>query len=389
MKFGEISITTIHVGLSNLSDAYRCGQDAARLALSRAKQPVSLAILFSSHPQPQEVLRGVNAILPGVPLIGTTSLGEYTPDGYVEQGAGIMLIHSDTLELHPVARRWRWSNNRLLGKLRGISKDGLGHFTHRTLMIFPDNHSMNLDKLVQKAISETAMLYDIVGGAGLATPTQTPAIFFNEKLLPIGLAGTEMLSHHPIGLALANGWTPVSGPYRVTKADEYRVIKIDGRPVREVYEDFFREHGHLIDEIERLLPSFPIGVCGEGDCKVSLAMQGFEPNGALSVTSPPPKGSLVYILKTQPDMMITAAQRAIRHALDQLAQTPPAGALFIDCMSTSLILGDSYQQQRAAVQNQLGEVPFLGFRSHGVLARLSGQTNGHYECSVATCILPA
>lgn len=374
--------------MDNSTDAYRCGQEAARAALSRFEQSASLAVLFSSHSQPKEVLRGINAVLPGVPLIGTTSLGEYTQDGYVEGGAGIMLIQSEKLEFHPVARQKSWFSNRLLGKLRGISKEGLGRFTHRTLMLFPDNHSMNLDKLVQKAISETAMLYDIVGGAGPAAPTQTPAIFFNDLLLPSGLAGTELLSQNPIGLALANGWTPVSGPYRVTKADDRRVIKIDGRPVREVYEDFFLEQNYPLDKMDRLLPSFPIGICAVGDCKVSMAMQGFEPNGSLSVTSPPPTGSLIHILTTQADMMITAAQRAIRHALDQLEQTPAAGALFIDCMSTSLMLGESYQQQRAAVQKQLGDVPFLGFRSHGVLARLQGQTNGHYECSVATCILP-
>ncbi|MBK8035364.1 MAG: hypothetical protein IPK17_38835 [Chloroflexi bacterium] len=36
----------------------------------------------------------------------------------------------------------------------------------------------------------------------------------------------------------------------------------------------------------------------------------------------------------------------------------------------------------------VGDVPFLGFRSHGVLSRLQGQTAGHYECSVGTFIFP-
>lgn len=106
------------------------------------------------------------------------------------------------------------------------------------------------------------------------------------------------------------------------------------------------------------------------------------------MTSPPPQHSLVHILSTRPDAMLMAAQRAIDQALLSLHGQLPAGLLFIDCMSTAMLLGSAYEQQRAAVQSAIGEMPFLGFRSHGVLARLQGQVSGHYECSVATCALP-
>ena len=111
--------------------------------------------------------------------------------------------------------------------------------------------------------------------------------------------------------------------------------------------------------------------------------------GALKVTSPPASGQLIHILATETSAMVTAAERAIRQAMQRLDNQAGAGALFIDCMSTGWVLEDAYPRQRAAVQTCLGDVPFLGFRSHGVLARLQGQTAGHYECSVAACVLPA
>jgi hypothetical protein len=115
---------------------------------------------------------------------------------------------------------------------------------------------------------------------------------------------------------------------------------------------------------------------------------GFDETGALKVTSPPATGQLIFILSTETDAMVTAAERAIQQATHRLAAQPGAGALFIDCMSTGWVLDDAYPRQRAAVQSCLGNLPFLGFRSHGVLARLQGQTAGHYECSVAACLLP-
>jgi hypothetical protein len=204
-----------------------------------------------------------------------------------------------------------------------------------------------------------------------------------------GITGVEILSRQPVGSALANGWEVAAGPYRVTRTADHRVIKLDGRPAQEVYEDFALGRG--IDLTAGLPRAFgmnhPIGVCGVGECQVSLVL-GFDAQGALQMTSPPPVNTLVHILAMQPTAMIAAARRAIQQAVTGLDHQPASGALFIDCMSTSMLLEDAYRQQQQAVCEELGDVPFLGFRSHGVLARLKGQISGHFECSVGACILP-
>ena len=386
--------TKTSVGLSNDGRGYTCGQDAARFALDRmGGGPVSLALLFTSHPNPGQVLKGVNNTLGDVPLVGVTSAGEYTEDGYVEQGAGIMLIRSADIHFHPIMQQRRWfGRGNLLGKLRGLSSDGLGSaFNHRALFIFPDDQSSNLDSIVDRAMTETAMLYDILGGPSPLVhdpPPRPPAIFNANRVLKSGLSGAEILSQNPFGLALANGWKPVSDPYRVTRTSERKVVTIDGRPAREVYEDFMMEQDLPIERLSELVIRYPIGLCDTSVCKVSIVM-GFDKQGALLVTSPPPVDSLIHILSTQPDAMITAAERALDQAMGSLHNQDPSGVLFIDCMSTAMVLDSDYPRQQAAVRQRLGaDVPFLGYRSHGVLARLAGQTTGHYECSVAACVLP-
>lgn len=385
--------TRIGIGLDNHRQGYECGRQAARAACAGIDSVPALALLFTSHPQPAQVLKGVNEALGSVPLIGATSVGEYTHQGYVEEGAGVMLIHSDQIHFHPLLRQRSWFRRaNLLGKLHGTTEAGLGSlYSHRALVLFPDDQSMDLNGVVEQAMTETALLYDILGGPGptIPAPPRPPAIFHNQQMLRAGLTGAEVLSQQPVGLALANGWTPLSGPYRVTQMDDHRLIKIDGRPAREIYEDFFRDQGLLpTDDISSdLLLKHPVGQCQAGACKVSVGM-GFDPNGALRLASPPPQHSLVHILSTQPGAMITAAQRAIQQAIQGLGGQPPAGLLFVDCMSTAMLLGSAYEQQRAAVHSALGDMPFLGFRSHGVLARLQGQLTGHYECSVATWALP-
>lgn len=385
----------VGVGIANHADGYQTGQDIARKASQQLRSNVkpTLALLFVSHPDVQRVLDGVAETLGDTPLIGATSAGEYSHEGYVEDGAGLMLLHGDTIQFHPLsyAQSWLRLGKRLLGNLNGLSAEGFGSiFNHRALMLFPDDRSMNLDYVVERAISETGLLYDILGGPSptLPAPPRASAIFSNQKIIHNGMVGAEVLSQRPIGMALANGWTPISGPYRVTATDKRRVVKIDGRAPNDVYEDFLDEHGIEYTDIDTdLLRRYPIGICSSNDCKVSVIM-GIDERGGLQMTSPPPRHALIHILATQSDAMMVAARRAVQTAL-QIA-TSAAGVLFIDCMSTSMVLADAYTQQRRAVAETVGEnTPFLGFRSHGVLARLQGQTAGHYECSVGTWVVPA
>ncbi len=385
--------TRTGIGLSELTDGHECGQSAARQALSQlGEAKPTLALLFTSHADPQSVLRGANELLAETPLIGATSAGEYSHEGTVEGGAGVMLVVSDQMQIHPLSHQQGWfRRGKLLGNLAGLSDRGLGSpFHHRKLILFPDDRSMNLDVLVERAMTETAMLYDIVGGPGpsIPEPPRPPAVFFNRKVIHAGLAAAEILSQQPIGMALANGWTPISGPYRVTKTDERRIVRIDGRPAREVYEDFAAGQGYDPSMLgAEMLLQHPVGICEEGECKVSVVM-GFDAAGALLVTSPPPKSSLIHILATRPEQMTAAAQRALTQAFVPLGGQPMAGLLFIDCMSTAMVLGDAAEQQREVVRRTAGDLPFLGFRSHGVLARFQGQTAGHFECSVAACVIP-
>lgn len=384
--------TQIGIGLELHRDGAACGRQAARAALAALRGgQVSLALLFTSHPQPDRVLKGVNEALGNVLLVGATSAGEYTHQGYVEGGAAVMLIGSQDIRFHLLAHRHRqMGGGKLLGRLHGLSDHGLGSpYRHRTLMLFPDDRSMNLDGVVDRAMTETALLYDILGGPGptISEPPRRPAVFYNRRLIRSGLVGAEVLAQEPLGLALANGWTPISGPYRVTRTDERRVVEIDGRPAREVYEDFLNAQREGIGLAADVLLRYPIGVCTEGDCKVSV-VTGCDAAGTLQTASPPPVGSLIHILGTRPDAMLTAVRRALGQAFETLGQKEAAGLLFIDCLSTAMVLGEVAQQQREVVRQMLGDVPFLGFRSHGVLARLAGQTAGHYECSVAACVLP-
>src|SRR5262249_28475090 len=59
------------VGHSAASDSRQAGRDAARNALDGADP--ALLVVFSSGPDPHEMLAGIDDVCPGVPLIGCAS----------------------------------------------------------------------------------------------------------------------------------------------------------------------------------------------------------------------------------------------------------------------------------------------------------------------------
>jgi hypothetical protein len=146
----------VSAALDNHGNGERCGRDVARAALASMETgPVSLALLFVSHSQPAQVLKGVREVLgDNVPLIGATSAGEYTQAGYVEDGAGLLLIRNEQMRFHALGSPKRWlRTGPLFGRLRGTSEDGLkSPYHHRTLMLFPDDSSIRLNQLVDTAI---------------------------------------------------------------------------------------------------------------------------------------------------------------------------------------------------------------------------------------------
>ncbi|MBK8035363.1 MAG: hypothetical protein IPK17_38830 [Chloroflexi bacterium] len=114
-----------------------------------------------------------------------------------------------------------------------------------------------------------------------------------------GLSAAEVLSQTPLGLALDNGWTPFSGAYRVTHTDAHRILKIDGRPAWEVYEDFLNDHAiaYQPDDPAATTLHYPVG-CAKRKLQGEFR-HGPDRSGAMLVTAPP-VGRLIHILSTRP-----------------------------------------------------------------------------------------
>jgi hypothetical protein len=213
------------------------------------------------------------------------------------------------------------------------------------------------------------------GGAGSLSFEVRPCLF-----TPGGLrsgVGLVVGLDSPLGIGVHHGWQSISGPFVVTGSEGNTITSLDYRPAAEVYracvepivgetltpENFFQHakaHPFGIERVDgSLLVRDPIVM--RGDHLVCV--------GAVPVQR------MVYILRGQPDELISAAQQGTVQAVQALQATgrPAAGGLLVDCISRVLFLGPRFGDELQAASQHLQqaagpEAPLFGVLSLGEIA---------------------
>ena len=77
-------------------NAFSAGAKAAQMAMEKTNGRADAVFVFSAVRYDQEkMLAGVNSVIKNVPLIGCSTDGEITTDGYKEDSVSLMVLNSD------------------------------------------------------------------------------------------------------------------------------------------------------------------------------------------------------------------------------------------------------------------------------------------------------
>jgi hypothetical protein len=102
-----------------------------------------------------------------------------------------------------------------------------------------------------------------------------------------------------------------------------------------------------------------------------------------------PVGSVVSFMSTSAKSAAAAARNAAASGMGQLADAEPRFALFFDCVATRLGMGEvEFGNELKALSEAMHGVPFMGFNTHGQVARASGQFSGFHNCTAVVCMFP-
>ncbi len=364
---------------------------ATEIRKSLGKSPGALIVFAAPQYDHKAMLSAINNELPDTVLVGASSAGEFTN---VTSGQGLVcamgLVGDDVVFASSVGLNLSMSAASAAQEIASkFTLSPPGRFPFRSALVLADALAGHADILVDQLTLATAGQYQFFGGgAGDNAQFQKTTVFCGEEVLSDAAVALEILSSKPLGVGVSHGWSPASRAFRVTASDGMRVISLDGFPAIEAFEEHAEETHQKLDRNEPL-PFFLHNIIGvdsgaEHRLRVPLAVDG---EGAVLCAAEVPVGAIIRIMRTSTQSAVSAAEKAANAAL-AASGSPPAGALFFDCVATRLRMGDEFGMELTSVQEKFSNVPLTGCNTHGQIARAEGQFSGFHNCTAVVCVFP-
>lgn len=385
-----------------LGTAVASGEDSKQTAIQVTEQAIAkmgrpehlklLIVHAWPHYDLQAVVAGVRQIGGDTPLIGCTSSGEFTESDLIVGGIAVTAIGSDHMQVkvgyaENFADNLQASVTRVLKDFSNAIEAG---FQGRTFLLYTDALAGHGEALIDELMLQSHMQYQLFGAAAADDVTfQKTQIFVNDRVLSNAFVCAEVLSEKPFSIVARHGWTPVEGPYRVTRAEGAVLHELNGKPAWDIYRQFAAKHGIDIpaDGESSFLMQNILGIESQGCHKLRVPLA-LNADGSLACAAELHEGELVFIMNRQDTAVLDGGKRALAQAKQQTKTDQFAGALVCECVATRLQLGDEFFTEIQATASQLDPMRVMGLASYGQLARADGEFTGLSCATSLVCLVP-
>ncbi|TVR05899.1 MAG: hypothetical protein EA385_17255 [Salinarimonadaceae bacterium] len=212
-----------------------------------------------------------------------------------------------------------------------------------------------------------------------------------------GLVISVLFPGAAFGHAFQSGYAPMGPEGTVTAANGRRLVEIDGRPARAVYNDW--TGGAVIDgdgdaAVSILAPSTwrplgrPDGALGGVPFHLLLHPAEATADGALVLFADVAEGECVQLMGGTPESLTARAARTVALAAETAGLCPAdiAGALVIFCGGSMLAMQATMSEVAAQVDRSLGGAPFLGGFTFGEQGPRLHDGNGHGNLMISAIV---
>nr|WP_320133539.1 FIST N-terminal domain-containing protein [uncultured Holophaga sp.] len=296
----------------------------------------------------QLLLDALQVQWPGVPLIGCTTDGEFSPgEGYTEDSLLLLVLGSATVAFascsldlaHPLGPQCQELKARQQGRsprLGILLADALSYMGEDAMLA------------LQEAFGQG---FPLVGGASADSWTFEGNRQFHGREVLSGCAVCLLFfGDFRFGHAAETGWKPIGRTGVVTRVARNVVIDIDGRPALDFYRDLmgrdalpsvdtptvvYDPEGHYLYLRTFLLPIDPL-------------------DGYIRYTARVPPGAQVRVALMDRDSVVGAARGAALHAREMFGPGDPGLAICFSCSARRVVLGTRAIDECASVSQVLG-----------------------------------
>jgi small ligand-binding sensory domain FIST len=350
-----------------------------------AGMEADLVVLFASHHHADDVESLVSGVWEGVAtrnLIGCLADGVIGPDHEIERAPAVALwaakmpgvrvlpfvLDQQDIEGFEDADEWR---DRI-----GISAGEKPGF-----LVVPEPFSVDAERCLER-LDELFPGCTIVGGmASGGTEPKQNRLFLDDQVLRQGLVGVSLCGPVAICPVVSQGCRPVGEPFIITKAEQYVIQELRGKPAVDVLRDVFSSADpadqalmqkgiHVGRVVDERLHDF-----GRGDFLIRNLM-GVVGETGLAINS-----------LVRPGQTIQFHVRDSKTATDELRSLlagkiagmpkPPAGGLMFTCNGRGTGLFGTPDHDIKLVNSLAQGCPVAGFFAQGEIGPIGHKTFIH------------
>lgn len=389
-------------GMSTEADA----TEATRAALSDAivgieGQPTLAIALCGPNYEIEAVQETLQTDLEAVPVIGSTTAGEFTDQGVCEEGVVVALVAADSMEVATACGD-------------GVSEDVFGAVNSAVEQLpdsdqMPGSHTAAITfhnglagrgEEITMVTSQLLGHIPLVGGsAGDNLAMEETTVFTEDSISADGVVIGLVSSERPFSFAVSHGHAPLSESYEVTHARENVVEELGDEPAYEVWKREITEAAeerYDIDvdsvspddeEFAELLNQFELGIETRDGYKIRWPALTDSTDGPLKFATGVPEQSVVRIMHSPEDGQIESARDAAQESLRQFEGEDVAGALVFDCVCRGLILDDEFDKAIDGIAEEI-DAPLAGFETYGEVYMPPEAASGYHNTTTAIFLLP-
>lgn len=360
------------VGLSEIEDSRKAGEEAAGKAIRSLKNQANLIIVFaSSRHNQEEVIAGINAVSGDAEVVGCSDAGQITGNEKSVSKGGVvaMALHLGDVKLVTAEAKGAREDSHAAGKSLAESIIEKNGEKPSLLVIFIEGLAENGAAVVRGIQEVLGENFPIMGGsAGDDFRFEKTHQYYQGKVLTGSVVGIALTGEFSFGMGVKHGWEPIGLPMTVTKAKGAVLQEVDGKPALSIYQDYFGKRSEeLIKEpLAKMAYTYPLGMAVDGNEEllirdVVIANEAGEITAAAEI----PEGSQVRLMIGDREKAIAAAAIAAENAMQGIKGNVKAAIMF-NCIARNKLLGVECGTEINAVREVIGkDVPMIGFYTYG------------------------
>ncbi|MEM6449099.1 MAG: FIST N-terminal domain-containing protein [Cyanobacteria bacterium P01_D01_bin.105] len=340
----------------------------------------------------ETILQDIRKIYPDILIIGGTSVGEMSSAmGFQEDSLTLMLFCSDEVTFKVGAGK-SVSEDALAASKMAIAQaspatppEPDGPESLKLCYVLAEGLLTNATALVEGLRTATENKTPIIGGLTaddwqfktcyqfISTSEKTEVL--RDALVVLTFAGNLKMSY-----SIEAGKRPIGPKAVVTKSEGNTIYEIDGQPAKDFYTQSFGMEELMLTGGGSLVGSLAIREPNCTDFYVRSPNGNGHPDGSVSYFGHIPEQSIIQLLETDNETLLTSAKKAVQTALTTYPGKSPAAALIVSCASRLKTMGTRTEQEYALAEECLTHgTPIMGFHAFGEISPFATQTVSHFH----------